>query len=495
MKIECKKNHKLLWILSYGYLAIPVIIFLLGWVKLYISIPISVCIIYSFILVIRNTPNVKIQFSQNRVRLAIVFVLLFVWTIYSGVGGLMWQNRWDHMFRNAIFSDLVRFQWPVINHSLAVPRTLCYYLGFWLPSALIGKLFGYQAGYAFQFIWAYIGVTLSFLLLSEYLKRVSIRAAALFILFSGLDIFIYLQYKIRFHQSSAILSELLNGEHIELILGKFNSSSNTTLLFWLYNQTIPFWVGFLLILQQERNQSRLFTFILMVLFAPFPAIALVPLVIYQCFSTLKPNENRLSVKLKEVLKSCISIENITGIAVGFIIALYYMSNAAVQKVGFAFSDRNDVVKFILFLLSEYVVYLILIFKNAKRDRVLIVLLLTMLICSFVQLGNSSDFAWRTCIPSSFYLMLLVMKEVLDKTERKSWKRMLLYAVILFGCITPLLEFTRTTEHTIAFYSGSKSDEDSLTSNGLKSVFDENVCYDNFIGTQDSIFGKYIERSE
>lgn len=405
----------------------------------------------------------------------------------------MWQNRWDHMYRNALFSDLVSYPWPVVNNALSEPRTLCYYVGFWIPSALVGKMFGYQVGYYFQLVWAYAGALLAFSLLIEYLRKVSIKAALLLICFSGLDIVIYILYKIRLHESAAILGELLSGEHIELMLGKFNSSSNTTLLFWLYNQTIPFWIGFLLLLQQKSNRSRLFTFMLLVLFAPFPAVALIPFLIYQFLREFKKGDSIPKKQLSVFLRDCFTVENITGFVVGAMIALYFLSNAAVQKIGLSVKDGGDVIQLLLFLMSEYAVYLVLIQKTARKDGTLIVLLSTMVLCSFVHLGNSNDFAWRTCIPSAFYLMILVMKSLLDKTERLQWKRAMLIAVILIGCITPLMEFVRTAEHTAAYYSGSKSDDDCLVSNGLKSIFDESICYDNFIGTQDSIFGKYLER--
>lgn len=492
MEVKNTKKRRLLWILSYGYLIIPIIIFMVCWVRPLISVPVSFLIIYSFFLIIKTLPNSNVIFSNNQGKIILIFLLLLVWTVYSGVGGLMWQNRWDHMYRNALFKDLVSYQWPVVNHMLSEPRTLCYYIGFWMPSALIGKLFGYQVGYFFQLVWAYAGVLLAFLLLSEYLKKISFRVALLFVFFSGLDIVIYLLYKIKFHESAVIFSELLKGEHIELILGKFNSSSNTTLLFWLYNQSIPFWVGFLLLLQQNCNRNRLFTFMLMVLFAPFQAVALVPFVIYQFLHEFKQSDKAKYNKIKKFLCDCITIQNLTGFVVSAIIALYFMSNTAVQKIGISVKNAGDFVQLLLFLASEYVVYLVLIHKSIRRDGALIVLITTMIVYSFIQLGDSNDFAWRTCIPSTFYLLILVMKNILQKVEKLKWKRVLLIIVILVGFITPLMEFVRTSEHTAAYYLGSKSNEDNLTSDGLKSVFDPSVCYDNFIGTQNSIFGQYLE---
>ena len=51
-------------------------------------------------------------------------------------------------------------------------------------------------------------------------------------------------------------------------LYQFSSASNTTLLFWVYNQIIPFWLVFLLLLRQTNNRTRLFVFMLMLLYSP-----------------------------------------------------------------------------------------------------------------------------------------------------------------------------------------------------------------------------------
>lgn len=52
------------------------------------------------------------------------------------------------------------------------------------------------------------------------------------------------------------------------------------LLFWLYNQIIPFWVGIMLLLQQKNSKSIALIYAMLMLYAPFPLVTLAPIMIY-----------------------------------------------------------------------------------------------------------------------------------------------------------------------------------------------------------------------
>ena len=186
MKELLKK--KWLYILAYLYLMISVLIFLLGNVKLWISIPLSIILIISTIKALKNSPDVNMELiKQHKKAIIGIGIILLLWVIVSGVGGFIWQNTWDHKFRNAVFKDLVRYDWPVINGDVA----LCYYMGFWLPAALVGKVLGLGAGYLAQTIWAFIGVFIGFAIICQYLKSIKISNALIFIFYSGLDVFLF----------------------------------------------------------------------------------------------------------------------------------------------------------------------------------------------------------------------------------------------------------------------------------------------------------------
>ena len=64
--------------------------------------------------------------------------------------------------------------------------------------------------------------------------------------------------------------------------------------------------------------------------------------------------------------------------------------------------------------------------------------------------------------------------------------------LVLGCVTPVTEVLRTTENTLNICLG-KLDEPLVCIN-MKSVFDntKDICYENFIGKEDTFFAKYLQ---
>ncbi|MDD4311182.1 MAG: hypothetical protein PHW41_01725 [Eubacteriales bacterium] len=491
MNIALRTKTKWIPTLSLVYLAIPVLLFLSFWIKPLVSVPLIALILYSLFRTYQNTNPFQLEKPSAKGKVVWILAILFVWVLLSGIGGFVWQNRWDHMFRNALFQDLVKYDWPVIDTSLGSTRLLCYNFGFWLPSALIGKALGMQAGYVFQLIWAFFGVALAFALLCERLGKVSMTALILFLVFSGLDIVLFFLGKIHSHELNTALGELLQGTHLELKLYQFSSASNTTLLFWVYNQIIPFWVAFLLLLRETSNRSRLFVFMLMLLYSPFPAVGTLPLLVYQFFQKSNFEGLTRADRMRSFLRNTVTIPNLTGFVVCLLISLFYMSNIATGSVGLIPLNTGSLMEFGLYFSTEFLVFLVFILLDRKSDPVYWILLGSMIVFSFITLGNNYDFGWRTCIPAAFYTMLLIAKILTEPAPKRKLLRIALIAVLVIGSVTPAMEVLRTVENTTAVCTGVSTEP--LMSDSLDSVFDQanNKCYDNFIGVSDSVFAEYF----
>ena len=109
---------------------------------------------------------------------------------------------------------------------------------------------------------------------------------------------------------------------------------------------------------------------------------------------------------------------------------------------------------------------------------------------FILLGNSYDFAYRTCIPLAFYIMLLIMKELQNEKANKKIS-IALIIVLSLGAVTPITEMVRTVKHEAKVLQR----EFSARSDSLPSVFvkEGNECYDNFIADTNSIFYQYLAK--
>lgn len=269
-------------------------------------------------------------------------------------------------------------------------------------------------------------------------------------------------------------------------------------MFWLYNQIIPLWVGMSLMLMQKNSKSVVFIFALLLLYSPFPAVALVPVVIYLVFkkyndeeykSYMKKAKNKAQIFWLKIKRAC-TFENFSAIPIAIIIGLFYMSNIAANKVDLLEINQSTMFSYIMYVVFEFLIYILFIYRNNRKDMILNILIIVTLLLPFIKMGNSYDFARRTCIPLAFYIMLLIMKE-LQNGDMQKWKRIALIIVICLGAVTPMTEMIRTVkmeQKVLARGIEARSDK-------LPSCFQKkgNECYDNFIATTDSIFYKYIAK--
>ncbi len=478
-------KEKWIYLAAYFYLFISIAMFLLGNVKYSISIPVTILLAIAVWKASLNAPKMTINLLENHKKVIIILGMITAWVILAGIGGFVWQNTWDHKFRNAIFMDLVGKNWPVIQDG----KALCYYLGFWLPSAIVGKIAGLQIGYLFQILWAVIGITIAFGMICQYLKKIRITNIIILIFYSGLDIFLFLLFsKLPIKES---LLQIIGGRHIELATTYFNSSSNTTLLFWLYNQIIPFWVGMMLLLQQKNSKSIGLIYAMLLLYSPFPLVALAPVMVYLVCKKPKTEEqsNLIRKWMNRIKKAC-TFENIVSLLLIVIIGLFMKSNTAVGKISILEVNGENILKYICYLFFEFILYLIFIYKQNRKDVILNILIGITFIMPFILLGNSYDFAYRTCIPLAFYIMLLIMKELQNEKANKKIS-IALIIVLSLGAVTPITEMVRTVKHEAKVLQR----EFSARSDSLPSVFvkEGNECYDNFIADTNSIFYQYLAK--
>ena len=118
-------QSRTLKIYSYIYLILPVLIFFIGYLKPIISIPISIGICVMFFLLIKQAIEEK-EKVISKIILPILFIVILIICIFAGQGGLFYQSA-DHHWRNAIFRDLVNFEWPVYYSDSN--SALNYYIG------------------------------------------------------------------------------------------------------------------------------------------------------------------------------------------------------------------------------------------------------------------------------------------------------------------------------------------------------------------------------
>ena len=378
-----------------------------------------------------------------------------------GVGGYAFQN-WDHHWRNAVLRDLITYDWPVVYSApeRGPIKMLVYYVGYWLPSALVGKAFGWQAANFFLFLWTWLGVFLVTLHLSFKLKASLIKIVFLLILFSGMDalgaLFLASDYPTLWPPI----------QHLEIWAGNLQYSSFTTQLFWVFNQAVPAWLCILLIIEDNviarrvdfptkqsptqkeiasgeeqerpRNDIKLFIWALCFFFAPLASIGLLPYLLVEWIK-----RTNIKALFKDVRFDLI----FASVLIVIISYLFFSSNSAAQERGFQFLAIKDFLSF--FLLEGGILWLLLA-NRLWRDPRWAVTGVLLFIMPFIQLGSGRDFVMRASIAPLFYLMIMIGETLFQKTATHIL-RFTFYFLLLLGSLTPLYEINRSIYRTFEYY--------------------------------------------
>ena len=445
---------------SYLVLLLPSIFFIAGWVSTIIAIPAILALLAAYFFIVRNAKkNYEAVFELDKSSVITIAVLMFIWCYVSGHGGFFYQSN-DHHWRNAILRDLINFDWPVIYEGS--DSSLVYYIGFWLIPAAVGKIFALFAGAKTvwlaaniaMFIWSYIFLCLISVLVCYITKAVTYKkvllATLILIFFSGMDIIGILMTR------SWNVSGIPN--HLEWWAVEYQYSSNSTQLFWVFNQSTPAWLATALFLAEKNVKNFIFLCLSILACSPFPLVGLFLLLLCVGIKFLL-NAIR-NDKVKDFFKDAFSPQNIIAVLVILpVFYLYYKGNVAIETKGFHFfmgnmktGEINVIVRYVLFCLLEFALLALLLIKENRKKPLYWFAVISLFVLGAFRMGTAADFAMRATIPALFVLMVLTINHFNDNivirkeaSERYVCLRrtsIALIAVLIIGSITPLVECFR-----------------------------------------------------
>lgn len=467
---------------AFSALAIPFVVFAIGWLKWYWAVVAVVatlaCVWFGAFAKskkVQETNVVSMTDSEKKISVKKwIFVLLIViaaiWVWQSGIGGF-WAQSKDYPWRNAIYRDIVLRDWPV--YYKMYDGALVYYIGFWLPPALIGKLalllgandvVAFQAASVAIYIWSVILIVLLFSLIITLLKADTTKKQLFvvlgFIFFSGLDIL------------GSIEPLGANLYHLEWWANDYQYSSFTTCLFWVFNQSVIPWMAFACLLQEKNIRNYVYLGMMCLFSGPLPFIGFfifcIALGITKCVEAVKEKT------VKQFLLDIISPSNMLAVAFIFIfIATYLLSNAAIAGGGALRVDQNaaivqetvdaaedvsatqtnlqldSLLNYLMFIMFEFGFYALLVVRKNYKNPLFYVAIIGLLIFPFLKIGGGSDFPMRSSIPALFFIYYLVMKFLIEEKhwlKKKGTTNRMLYIILivvfLLGTATPMVEFYR-----------------------------------------------------
>lgn len=432
---ELRINYQTIRLGSFLFLIVPVVLFFIGFIRWYISFPAILFLGYTLWKTGFETNKKYISFSK--ISIIFILIILIAWCFLGGQGGFFYQTS-DWNERNAIFRDLIQLDWPVYYEN--TDTLLTYYIGHWLPAAGIGKLIyiissdlklAFQIGNIFLGLWTFIGILLTFLLMNIYIvpktKNAKWIILAVFIGFSGMDLIGCIIEKWNWQTFMELM-------HLEWWSQGYQFSSNTTALFWVFNQAVPAWIATMLFLNDKSPNNYVLIISSLLLSATFPAVGLATLMIGRYIKSFI--EAIREKKYKILFLKTFSISNIgTLLFVSPAIIFYLLMNSAIGKTKdnqYVLPDQFHLTLtmkiLMIFIAAASVAGLLYIWKKRERIKqenvlkfilgssILLILLLVMVVTHpetrriyFIFLALECGIYWLCLAPdyASCYLYYLI----------------------------------------------------------------------------------------
>lgn len=515
---------------AYLYLVIPIVIFLFGWTRLPIALLVTAGVLFGTWKSLRGFGYLERNPGGGAGPLLVPLLIVAAWVLLSGIDEFGFQNS-DFTARNAIFHDLIQHPWPVTYDYRLLPGmqavfgdtgALVYYFAYWLPCALVGKVLGWHAANHALLAWSILGAFLSLMLVYRFVGSRSVWLAVAFIAWSGMDVLGTLLYS---PPSAAIAGQPLQareliGQTLALVFGQqqleawvsrtmeisiWQYSSLTTQLFWVFNQAIPAWIVTALLLNQQDRKSVIHTYSLALLFAPLPALGLLPFLVYRLISTWSPfGHAAASGAQRSLLAETVSIQNVVSPAMLAFVALAFLgSQQAAQTKGFVWQytpfSVDLVIRYLAFCVLEFLVFGLLVLRPNQDRALLILAMVVLLVLPVYVFGLFSDLVMRGSIPALLVLFMIGFRNLhVDPppvSARSRASRSLLIAILLVGMITPLHEIQRSTQAIVKFNGMPKPDDEWQTFAGSADLASPPSEWSNYVAArpQETLFFSFLAR--
>jgi len=420
------------------YIQIPAVIFLSSWLRWYFSL---VALVLLFIANKRVLYQYKLYELDIKNRItaqpAVFLFCLFImlgWLALSGVGGVGFQNT-DYPKHTAFLHDLVALTWPLTYQVQGYGQSefhAVYYMAWYLPAALIGKLWGFKAALVASFLWTFIGLGLVLCWLFNLARRASPGIVLIFVFFSGLDFFGYI----------LVNQALPNAaDHLEWWAGFWQFSSNTSLLFWVPQHALPGWLMtfvFIKLLQRGRTEFLFFLLAPVLLWSPFVALGLLPLAVVGTFNT-------------GVRSALNSTNSVIALVLGLMLCVFLMAKLPDSYAGLILTteQRSGVLPVLwLFLLLEVGIFLLFLIDEINGlgnalNKALWASVVFLLALLPVRYGLYNDLAMRASIPALTVLCLAMIRHFSNREDRSAVLDKILVLLLLLGALNPLQEIVRS----------------------------------------------------
>lgn len=424
--------------LAVFYLALPLFIFIFGYLKLVLAIPVCLALLTGLFFWFRQQSSshlAKLNIKEEVVIGAIALVLVAI----SGVGEFV-NSTGDWVKHYTVINDLITLKWPVYYGTtiLLKDTLLTYYLGYYLVPAVIGKYIAWSWLIKFIYLYTTLGLYIGLYLVFSLFKQRRWQSLVVFLLLGGVDVFGWLIVK---HVVPPLATDIEWWSGIRIQFSSF-----FTLLAWVPQHLLPALLLTPIIfaenIESRNNRNLIFYLMLSLFWSVFVFIGLVFIAIY--FGLRK-------------VRSLITVQNMVGVILIGLLFLYYKTNVNAGQAdnGFIWQQVNLKkygVNLLLFYLLEVNILAPLLYYIYRLDKKLKHVVLVLWIClnliPVYKIGLANDFAMRVSIPVLFMINLLIAYR-LEYVWKEKLLRYYLCIILCLALVTQVavvIERLRSTEN-------------------------------------------------
>ena len=420
--------------LALAYLALPSAIFIGGWILSPLG-PVVAALVTLAVLSLTKPWSAPAR--SIGLWLVPVGIVAALWCVMAGVGHFVYANL-DWKVRDSVLVDLVVRPWPVVYVVDDVVALMRAPIGFFLPAALVGKLWGTRAAELALFAWTFVGVALVFALMLR--DRPTAKSALIrigvFVVFSGMDIV----GQVTHYKPYGL------GEHLEWWAFLFQYSSHTTQLFWVPNHALPGWIAIAWLLGQDPRRLSVPVAVSFVVFAPLwsplTAIGIAPIFAAALSRRLVADRSQTLAGDWLDWRMLVPVVACCALVFPYLVAgsdkLASGTNDNVRWVGEDFVPR-----YVEFVLFEFAGFALLLWRRNRRDPLLWSAIVVLLALPFYRFGPYNDLAMRASIPALALLAIRTGEWLSTPFARKDGAaRLVAIALLGVGAVTPFMEFAR-----------------------------------------------------
>lgn len=426
-----------------AYLGLPLVIFLLGWLRPLAGLGFLAGLGIA-VVAVAGCFRMNWQHRPENRAIALILATGLAWAALGGGSHYVYANP-DWLVRDSVLGDLTFSHWPPsYRFHEGVHSVLRSAIGFFLPVAAGAKLLGTWLLPHLMFVWTAIGATIFLLLLPLNTTRPGrlVAGLAIIVCFSGMDLLGILLV----HGHYPVFPLRLEWWSEFAFRASFSYSSLTGQLIWAPNHALAMWIGTALFYRHWRNPDFAGLLCLLLpllpLSTPFALPGLAPFAAYAVIAHRLDTGRFPSVPLAAIIPAVLVLAlllRLQTLDVESIVVTSISANVprpALDPLAFL---RN----YLVFVLMEFALLALVLFGLLRHSRGIFVLAIAVLFAlPLVTLGPSNDLLLRVSTPALVLLAILTMRVLTSGGQRWTGRHTMLALMLVVGAHTAFNEAAR-----------------------------------------------------